>query len=115
VKGFDSTNPAVPHVESNIAANYGTVPDHDPVLSNALNVSWPLMGTKGDANTYFQMNWTPNNKPGKDIRNYQTLDIRVSREQCAVNPAGPHGFFHSAGWPQWRDDPAAAAEHLHRS
>ena len=92
VKAFNSTNPAVPHVESNVAANYGTVPDHDPVLSNALNVSWPLMGMAGDAKTYFETDWTPNNKPGKDIRAYKTLDIRVSRERSAVNPAGPSDF-----------------------
>jgi hypothetical protein len=88
VMGFNSTNPAVPHVTSNVTANYGTVPDHDGVLSNALNVEWMV----ANANTYFQTNWTPNDKPGKDIRAYQTLDIRVSRQENAANPAGSTDF-----------------------
>jgi hypothetical protein len=88
VMGHNSTNPAVPHVTSNVTANYGTVPDHDAVLSNALNVQWMA----GNANTYFQTNWTPNGKPGMDIRVYETLDIRVSRQDNAANPAGTTDF-----------------------
>jgi len=90
VAGFNSTAPAVPHVAANVAVAYGTVPEHDPVLSQAANISWAAAA----AGNFFQTNWTPNGRPGVDITEdgYQTLDLRISREDNAVNVAGGTNF-----------------------
>jgi hypothetical protein len=92
-QGHNSQDPTIPHVLSNIFVSYAPVPDHDPdSLPFAPQISWPRIGMAGNANTYFQTNWTPNGKPGKDIRNYLTLDIRVSRASDATNPPGTTDF-----------------------
>jgi hypothetical protein len=58
------------------------VPDHDPVISQAARISW----TAADANNFFQTSWTANGVVGINIipSDYQTLDIRVSRQNNAT-------------------------------
>jgi len=68
---------------SNVDAASTHVPNHDPSLM-ALAITWPKAGAAGEG-TYLQTNWTPANKPGRDITAYQTLDLRVSRVN---DPAG---------------------------
>lgn len=84
VAGFNSTAPTLAHVTPNITVAYGTIPDHDPVLSEAAHISWAA----ANANNFFQTNWTANGKPGINIvpANYQTLDLRVSRQDDPANP-----------------------------
>ncbi|HEX8492476.1 MAG TPA: SBBP repeat-containing protein [Pyrinomonadaceae bacterium] len=73
-------------VTSGVSVNHGAdvVPNHDASLTAAI-VSWTAPSS-GDA-PYFQTNWTEAGK-GSDISNYQTLDIRISRQFNAVqNPS----------------------------
>jgi hypothetical protein len=83
--GKNSVNPAVPDVVSNaqVTATYGTVPDHDPVISQAGQISWKT----GNVANFFQTSWTVIGAPGINIMGggYQTLDFRVSRQDSTSN------------------------------
>jgi hypothetical protein len=67
---------------SNVTVNHASVKDHDsgdPYARRGVqrtgNISW--MAASG--NTYFQTNWSAPGT-GRDIRDFQTLDFRVSRQ-----------------------------------
>jgi hypothetical protein len=81
--GFNSTAPTVPDLTVNVTATYGTVPDHDPVISQAARINWTTAGT----GNFFQTSWTANGVAGIDITGggYQTLDLRVSRQDSTDN------------------------------
>ena len=74
-----------PYNTSNVVFTYGMVPSHDPLLTAGV-IGWPTDPTVPGANTYFQTNWTDANKPGRDVRGYKTLDLRVSRQPGNPEP-----------------------------
>jgi hypothetical protein len=73
----------VAHVTPNVVVANGTVPNEDPVISQAAAISWAT----ANAANFFQTSWTANGAPGININpaNFQTLDIRVSRQPIAAN------------------------------
>jgi hypothetical protein len=64
----------------NIMIMHNNVTIHDPIQRAGL-ISWNAAG----ANVYFQTNWTAVNAPGLDISAYKTLDLRVARQDAALN------------------------------
>jgi hypothetical protein len=83
--GKNSVNRAVPHQKPNVTVVYGTVPDHDQVISQAAQISWKAAG----AANFFETDWTAPGTPGINIMGagYQTLDLRVSRFDTMKNAA----------------------------
>ena len=66
------------------AYTHGGVPNHAPSL-RAAALAWNAAGG------YFQTHWTATGA-GRDITAYLTLDLRLSRQSSALNPAGPTHF-----------------------
>jgi len=60
----------------------GSVPNHD-VAARAALISWDTPGG------YLETNWTDVGM-GNDISGYATLDLRVSRQNSALNPPTPN-------------------------
>ena len=75
-----------PNDASNITINHGTVPNHAAV-QRAGQISW---SSADDAN-YFQSNWASAGS-GNDVSAFETLDLRVSRQNSALNPVTPSNF-----------------------
>jgi len=75
-----------PNDANDITITHGSVPNHDNTQRAGV-ISW----TASAANPYFQTNWSAPGT-GRDISNYATLDIRLSRQNSALNPVGPTDF-----------------------
>jgi hypothetical protein len=83
---FPNNSPYGPaNTVSNIMMSYGGVPNHAPAQRAGL-ISW----TAGAAR-FFQTNWA-NAGQSRNATGYATLDVRASRQNSGMNPAGPTNF-----------------------
>lgn len=69
-----------------VTVTHGPVPRHSSVQRAGI-ISWTAPGS----NVYFQTVALPVGQ-GVDISSFRTLDLRVSRQSSALNPAGPTNF-----------------------